>query len=141
MRNFLNTNDVFPILEMIRREIKRNDFENDRVYISNEPTEFSGNPDEVKSVELFRGSNPYDPDVIDSVIVTFADGSTENITLLRGANPPVPNTVPDHEYINNVLISGFVVELTNDFGSRRITGQLVRENGYGRIQRLDMTYA
>jgi hypothetical protein len=140
MRNFLNANDVFPILEMIRREIKRNQFESNRNYMISEPSEFSGTSDEVRSVELFRGSNPYDPDVIDSVVTTYADGSTETITLLRGANPPVPPTVDDHEFINNVLITGFVVEFASGYGSRTVQGSLVRENGYGRIQKLELTY-
>lgn len=140
MRNFLNTNDVFPILEMIRREIRRNDFENNRVYLNQEKAEYSGETDEVVSVEVFRGSNPYDPDVIDSIIVTFSSGATENITLLRGVDPPVPNTVPDHLFINNILVSGFIVQRTDGLGSRTITGRLIRENGYGKIERLEIDY-
>jgi hypothetical protein len=140
MRNYLNTNDIFPILEIIRREIKKNDFDRDRIFLGNEQ-EAAGNPDDVLSIEVLRGGNPVDPEIIDAVIVTYVDGTVETITLIRGANPPVPDTVPDHWYINKVMVSGFTVQVTSPYGSRTISGQLVRENGYGKVQRLDLTYS
>lgn len=139
MRNFVNTNEVFPILEMIKREINKNEFNNKRVFMD-EQGEFDGDPDEVTSVEVFRGGNTYDPDSIDSVIVTYGDGSTESILLTRGVTPPVPNTVPDYLYINNVLLTGFVVNIERGGQSKLVTGDVVRENGYGRITKLNLSY-
>jgi len=139
MRNYLNTNDIFPILEIIRREIRKNDFDKDRTFIGDE--NLYGNPDDVLSIEVLRGGNLFDPELIDSVVVTYVDGTTETITVIRGANPPVPDTVPDHWYINNVLISGFTVQVASPYGSRTITGQIERENGYGKVLRINLTYS
>lgn len=139
MRNFLNANDVFPILEMIRREIRKNDFNKDRIYLGDTSSP-KGSTDEVTSVELFRGGNTFDPEMIDSVVVTYEDGSTENIALIRGVSPPVPETVPDYEFINKALITGFTVQVDSQYANRTVIGEIVRENRYGKIQRLNLSY-
>jgi len=139
LRNYLNTNDIFPILELIKREIRKNDYDINRVYVDTD-TPAPVETDEVESIEVLRGGNTYDPEVIDSVIVTYVGGGMETITLLRGANPPVPNTVPDYEFINNVMISGFQVTVNSQAGSRTVQGEVIRENGYGKVSRIQMTY-
>ncbi len=125
---------------MIRREIRKNDFENGRVYGGGGTTTV-GNPEDVTSVEVLRGGNSFDPEMINAVIVTYADGTLETMTLIRGVNPPVPNTVPDYEFYNNALITGFEIESVTQIGGRKIYGQIVREGGYGKVERLNITYA
>lgn len=139
MNNFLNSNDIFPILEMIRREIRKNDFDRDRVFNGGDSAPV-GNSDDVTSVEVLRGGSTYDPEMINAVVVTYADGTLETMTMIRGVNPPVPHSVPDYEFINNALISGFEVEMVTPFGGRKVIGQIVRENGYGKVERLDVSY-
>jgi len=98
-------------------------------------------PDDVSSVEIIRGGNSYDTELIDSIIVTYLDSATDTITLMRGANPQVPNTVPDYQYINNAMLSGFQVESSSEYDNRVTTCELVRENGYGKVVKVNLSYS
>jgi hypothetical protein len=91
-------------------------------------------------VEILRGSSSYDPEMISAVITTYADNSVETLNLFRGITPTVPSTVPDHEFINNALISGFEINTSSTVSSTKIICQIVRENGYGKVERLNFTY-
>ncbi|QNR70420.1 hypothetical protein IAQ67_29140 (plasmid) [Paenibacillus peoriae] len=122
---------------MIRREIRRNNFNTNR----NGGEESLFDPDDVSSVEIIRGGNSYDPELIDSIIVTYLDTSTDTITLMRGANPQVADTVPDYKYINNAMLSGFQVESLSEYDNRVVTCELVRENGYGKVVKVNLSYS
>lgn len=123
---------------MIRREIKKNNFDQNRN--SGDSSQLY-DPDEVLSMEILRGGNAHDPESIDSVIVTYADTSVDTVTLLRGANPPVPNTVPDYKYINETMLTGFLLETVSEYVSRTTTCELVRENGYGKVTKVNLSYS
>jgi hypothetical protein len=141
LNNFLNSNDIFPIIEIIRREVRKNDFDRARVFNVGENTQQLGRADDVVSVEILRGSSSYDPELISAIITTYADNSVETLNLYRGITPPVPPTVPDHEFINNVLISGFEINVSSAVGGQTVICQIDRENGYGKVEKLNFTYA
>ncbi|MGG1263855.1 hypothetical protein [Brevibacillus laterosporus] len=125
---------------MIRREIKKNNFDTHRQY-PGQGGDLYGNPDDVVSLDVVRGGNSYDNELITALVIGYADTTVENITLLRGVVPAVPNTVPDHEFINKALVTGFRVEVISPYGSRQFTGEIIRENGYGKVLNLNLTYS
>lgn len=141
MLNFVNVNDVYPILELIQREIRKYHFDSTR------PSLYSTSPypmdsDDVVSVELVRGSD-YDPNLITSVVITYYSGTEEIINLHRGVDPPVPPTVENHEYINNVLITGATITRIPppDFGEQIVIyAELIRKDGYGPVEKINFSY-
>lgn len=134
MNNFRNVNEVFPILDLIRRELKKNNFDNDREYFDRLSENES---QDVKEVQVFRQSGGME--LISAVAITYFDGTFETLTLNRGLTPPVPDTVEDYDYINNHMLVGFEIEVKAPYGDKRLRGKTIREGGYGRITGLSMT--
>jgi hypothetical protein len=141
-KNYLNANDIYPILDLIRQEIRKNNFDRDRVdwgKASPIPTD----DDSVVSIEAVRGGSLYDPELITAIIVTYASGSSENVVLLRGASPPVHYSTPNADYINNVMIRGLTITYVPAGGGagKTIEVQLVRKDGYGAVEKVNLIYS
>jgi hypothetical protein len=142
LKNYLNANDIYPILDLIRSEIKKNNYDRDRVNWGKQEAPVP-DKDNVVSIEPVRGGSSYDPDMITAILITYASGATENVTLHRGYSPPVHRDVPNYDYINNVLITGITIQYVSGSGGAgsTVTIDLVRENGYGQVTKVNLTYS
>lgn len=96
---------------------------------------------QVESFEVFRDvENPIDPNVINRVVIVYRNGAVDNIVLRRGLEPPVDDSVPDSEYINNLMIVEVEIEtIFNDVVST-VIARIYREEGYGNFQRVELEY-
>ncbi|MCP8973173.1 hypothetical protein NMK43_08705 [Bacillus licheniformis] len=147
-RNYMNVNDVFPILDLINRKLKERkgttyNFEspllNDNAGSS--PSPLDSSQWQVESFEVIRdSSNTVDPNIIKEVIIVYRNGAIDTITLSRGLKPPVDDSVVDHEYINNLMIVEVSIE-TQLFGrSQEVVAKIIKENGHGNFQKVELTY-
>lgn len=146
MKNYLNSNDIFTILELIRSELKKYKFDIERESLATASDVIDEAidtitdtvvEDRVNNVEFFRNQN----DLINSVVVNYESGVIETIVFNRGVFPPISNH-PDEDYLNNVLITGFVVvNEAIDGTSTSIEGNVIRENGIGRFTKLEFNYS
>lgn len=145
--NYMNVNEVFPILDLIYRKINQGkgvsyNFESP---LLSDSSEYGGSLDssqwQVESFEVIRDTgNPVDPNAIKQIIIVYRNGAIDTITLTRGLNPPVDDTVPDAEYINNLMIVQVSIQ-TELFGrTQEIIANIVKENGYGKFQKVELTY-
>lgn len=147
-RNFMNVNEVFPILDLINRKLnqgKGTPYHLESPLFS-DGTGSGGSFDtsqwQVESFEVVRDTeNPIDPNVIKQVIIVYRNGAIDTITLTRGLNPPVDNTVPDAEYINNLMIVGVTITTELHGRTQEVVAQIFRENGYGKFQKVELTYS
>jgi hypothetical protein len=137
LRSYTNSNDIYTILDLIKKEIRKNNFDNIRNSESNFLDSNTDDIDRVVSREVFRGSNG----IINSIKVTYESDVTETIELFRGLTPPVSNTLPEHDYINNVMIVGARYTKTN--GSEEmgtVSLDIFREGGVGRVTKISYNY-
>lgn len=127
MKNFLNSNEIYPILDLIDKQITRDKNQANRSYFEQLP---DYDDHDVEELDVFRDTEGS----ITAVLTRYFDGTTETLTLNRGYDPPVPNTVPDYDYINNRLLMGYSLDIVSPtLGDKHIQATLKRENGYGRI--------
>lgn len=140
-KNHLNANDIYPILDLIRSEIKKNNFDRDRVDWGN-AEQVPIDDDQVISIEPIRGSSTYDPTLITAIVIKYVSGNAENVVLLRGAEPAVHASTPNAEYINNVMIRGLTITFVSNGGAggQTVTVTITRENGYGSVEKVELTY-
>ncbi|MDR4436162.1 hypothetical protein [Bacillus tequilensis] len=149
--NYMNVNDVYPILDLINRKLNQGKGVSHQFESPLLKGEVDGsisdsaalNPYQwqVESFQVERDtSNIIDPRVIKKVFIVYRNGAIDTISLVRGLDPPVPETVPDHEYINNLMI--VQVDIATQFLERTqgITANIVREGGYGDFKKVDLTY-
>lgn len=142
-RNYMNTNDVYPILDMINRKVNQGKGVSHQSVspIFNDDPVFDTSQWQVESFEVIRDTtNAIDPEVIKQVIIVYRNGAIDTITLTRGLVPNVPSTVKDYEYINNLMIVELEIETV--FGDRVqiVNGKIFKENGYGNFQKVELTY-
>jgi hypothetical protein len=145
MRNFMNVNEVYPILDMINRKVNQAKAQH---YHFDSPLLGGGQSDgidtsawQVESFEVTRDTeNTIDPSVIKQITIIYRNGAIDTITLVRGLVPPVPDTVQDHEYINNLMIVQVIIETTWNEKYQKVTATIYKENGYGLFQRVELTY-
>ena len=127
MQNFLNSNEIYPILDLIKGEIRRERSQGNRKFFKDLPDYDDHDVEEMQVLRDGEGS-------ISSVLTRYYDGTTETLTLTRGYSPPVPNTVPDWKYINTRLLMGYDLEIISpELGDKFIQGVIQRQDGYGRI--------
>lgn len=142
-RNYMNYNEVFPILDMINRKVDQmnnkgqnyhfeSPFLSDRLDTSNW---------QVESFEVTRDSgNTIDPDVIKQVTIVYRNGAVDTIDLQRGLNPPVGEEVQDHEYINNLMIVEVSISTKYLEYQQEVIARIYRENGYGLFKKVELLY-
>lgn len=136
-QNFMNANEVFPIIDLIRRELNKQGL-------------YAGNGDdlsvidrilpnpEVLNVEVIREMQDY-PALVTKVVYTYDNGTIEKLTIQRD---------------ESLLIYGFLIEIegrylvneeleaeTDITSFRTIQGTLIRENGLFKNLKLDYTRA
>jgi hypothetical protein len=123
-RNFVNSNEIYPILDLIRREMQKSGLYtggNDLTIINSAPVEPN-----VINVEARREMAGYSA-LVTSVVYTYDNGTIEVLTLERD---------------ENLIVSGFLIEITypsrineemeeeTDIASfSTVRGTIIRENG------------
>lgn len=141
-RNYMNVNEVYPILDMINRKVKQGkgttyNMESPLVSdVVTDPSQW-----QVESFEVFRDiENPIDKEVIKEIVIVYRNGAIDTVTLTRGLVPPVDGTVQDSEYINNLMITGITV--TTEYSEEVQTVQVIltKEDLYGKFKRADLIY-
>jgi hypothetical protein len=131
-QNFTNSNEIYPILELIRREMQRAG-----MYSGGDDISIirSKSAPDVISVETLRemASNPA---LVTTVVYTYDNGTIERMTLFRD---------------EKLIVSGFLIEIETskiineqleeeyDVGNfKSIRGTIIRENGL--FKRLNLEY-
>ncbi|MHA7967006.1 hypothetical protein ACX93W_23095 [Paenibacillus sp. CAU 1782] len=123
-RNFVNSNEIYPILDLVRREMQKAGLytgSQDTVSLANTPAEAN-----VINVEVRRELAGHET-LVTSFIYTYDNGMLEVLTLNRDEQN---------------LVDGFLIELTppprinteleeeTDIASfRSVRGTIIRENG------------
>ncbi|MFF2889458.1 hypothetical protein [Paenibacillus sp. NPDC057967] len=135
-RNFVNSNEIYPILDLIRREMQKSGIYtggDDLTIINKAPAEPN-----VKNVEARREMTGNEA-LVTSVVYTYDNGVIEVLTLFRD---------------DNLIVDGFLIELTyptrinaemeeeTDIASfSSIRGTIIRENGLFKNLELDYVRA
>ncbi|MDQ0166614.1 hypothetical protein J2S11_002518 [Bacillus horti] len=139
----MNTNEVFPILDMINRERNKKN----GIHLSgiggyaDQNNDYITDAWQIESLEIIRDAeNEVDPHVISQVAIAYRNGASEMITLKRGLTPPIDSNLPDSDYINHILIREVVIETSYQLGTSVIQAKILRENDFGSIQRVELEY-
>ncbi|MBD8498886.1 hypothetical protein [Paenibacillus arenosi] len=123
-RNFLNVNDVFPVLDLIRREMAREGLyssgNNQSVVLKSrlEPN--------VINVEVLRELTS-SPTLVTSVIYTYDSGTIERLMLERDESLIVTGFLIEIEHPSKV--NEQIEEETDIQSFSSIQGTIIRENG------------
>ncbi|MWV43094.1 hypothetical protein GRF59_05575 [Paenibacillus sp. HJL G12] len=136
-QNFMNANEVFPIIDLIRRELNKQGLyagSGDDLSVIDR---ILPNP-EVLNVEAFREMQDY-PALVTKVVYTYDNGTIEKLSIQRD---------------ESLLIYGFLIEIegrslvneeleaeTDITSFRTIQGTLIRENGLFKNLKLEYTRA
>lgn len=132
-RNFINSNEIFPILDLIRRELQKTGLYSsgdDLTIINNAQAEPN-----VINVEMRRDMAGY-ATLVTSVVYTYDNGTIETLTLNRD---------------EDLIVDGFVIEVAyparvneqfeeeTDISSfSTVIGTIIRENGL--FKNLELEY-
>ncbi|WP_237391640.1 hypothetical protein [Paenibacillus dendrobii] len=133
----MNANEVFPIIDLIRRELNKQGLyagSGDDLSVIDR---ILPNP-EVLNVEAFREMQDY-PALVTKVVYTYDNGTIEKLSIQRD---------------ESLLIYGFLIEIegrslvneeleaeTDITSFRTIQGTLIRENGLFKNLKLEYTRA
>ncbi len=132
-RNFINANEIFPILDLIRRELQKSGLysSGDDLTIINNTT---AEPN-VINVEARREMVGY-ATLITSVIYTYDNGVIEILTLIRNENLIVDGFVL--EISSPTVINEQLEEETDIASFSTVIGTIIRENGL--FKNLELEY-
>lgn len=141
-RNYLNVNEVYPILDLINRKINQGKGVNH--YYSpllNDERLFDTSQWQVETFEVIRDTeNAIDPLIIKEIVIIYRNGAVDSIILTRGLTPPVDSTVPDYEYINNLMIVGVTIHTVWMDREQTVTAKVIKDNGYGNFRKIELIY-
>lgn len=142
--SYVNVNEVYPILDIINRRLKQIGSRPNYLFFEspllNDSVPSKGDW-QVVSFEVIRDTeNPIDPNVIKEVVILYNNGAVDTISFTRGLNPPVDESVPEHEYINHLMIVEVTITTLYEGRSQSVTATITRENGYGLLQRVDLSF-
>lgn len=144
-RNYMNYNEVFPILDLIGRATSKGKgvtYDNSEGDGETQQSLWDTSNWEVETFEVIRDTeNTIDPNTIKQIFITYVNGATDTITLIRGLTPPVDKSVQDYEYINNLMIVAVSILTEFEESSQEALAVITKENGYGNFQRVDITYS
>ena len=135
-RNFTNSNEVFPIIDLIRREMRKEGLysgDSDNLLINREQVESN-----VINIEVAREMLEH-PALVTSVIYTYDSGLLERLTLDRDESLQVTGFLIEFE-ASSILNSDMEEEA--DIPSlSAIRGNIIRENGLFKNLTLDYVRA
>lgn len=134
-RNFTNANEVFPIIDLIRREMKKVGLYgggDDLTIVPNrkEP--------EVVSVEVLREMTSH-PSLVTTVIYTYDNGGIEKLSLERDDGLMVTGFLIEIE--QSSIVNEQLKEETDLHAFKAIQGSIIRENGLFKSLQLDYVRA
>lgn len=131
-RNFTNSNDIFPIIDLIRREMSKQGLYstgNDLAIISKDKREPN-----VIDIEVFR-ELPNNPELVTKVIYSYDNGTIEKLTLERDESLIVTGFLIEIEHPS--IINEELEEETDISAFTAIRGTIIRENGLFKNLKLD----
>ncbi|MCZ0835830.1 hypothetical protein O0550_10740 [Brevibacillus halotolerans] len=134
-RNFTNANEVFPIIDLIRRELKKGALYaggNDLTIVK------SRREPEVVSVEVLR-EMALNPSLVTTVIYTYDNGTIEKLSLERDESLIVTGFLVEVE--QSSIVNEELEEETDIQAYRAIRGSIIRENGLFKSLQLDYVRA
>lgn len=145
-RNFMNYNEVFPILDLIGRVQNKKkghvnfnqqaDGDGSTLGYIELPVDLRVVKMDIERDEL----NPVMAGVIIKLKIKYENGATAELDIYRGLNPPVSPAVDEADFINAVMITGLKMK-TKYQGMTEIMELAIRkENGYGTLLGIDVTW-
>lgn len=132
-RNFMNSNEIFPILDLIRREMQKSGMYSggdDLTIINNTPEEAN-----VIHVEARREMVGYEA-LVTSVVYTYDNGTIEILTLQRDEQLIVDGFIIEISYPTR--INEQMEEETDISSFSTVIGTIIRENGL--FKNLELEY-
>lgn len=122
-RNFVNSNEIYPILDLIRRELKKSG-----LYTGGDDLTIIDSPAEpnVINVEARREMAGYEA-LVTSVVYTYDNGTIEVLTLLRDESLIVEGFLIEISYPS--VINEELEEETDIASFSTVRGTIIRENG------------
>ncbi|MCR8982807.1 hypothetical protein [Brevibacillus laterosporus] len=134
-RNFTNVNEVFPIIDLIRREMKKGglyDGGDDLTIVQ------SRSEPEVVSVEVLREMTSH-PSLVTTVIYTYDNGAIEKLSLERDESLMITGFLIEVELSS--IVNEELEEETDIQAFKAIQGSIIRENGLFKSLQLDYVRA
>lgn len=131
-QNFTNSNEIYPILELIRREMQRAG-----MYTGGDGLTFlkAQKEPEVVSVEALREMATH-PALVTTVVYTYDNGTIERLTLFRDDSLIVTGFLIEIE--TSKVINQELEEETDISNFKAVRGTIIRENGL--FKRLQLEY-
>ncbi|MBM7110390.1 hypothetical protein SAM19_03793 [Brevibacillus laterosporus] len=130
-RNFTNVNEVFPIIDLIRREMKKGG-----LYAGGDDLTIvqSRSEPEVVSVEVLREMTSH-PSLVTTVIYTYDNGAIEKLSLKRDESLIITGFLIEVELSS--IVNEELEEETDIQAFKAIQGSIIRENGLFKSLQLD----
>ncbi|NKQ18579.1 hypothetical protein [Brevibacillus laterosporus] len=134
-RNFTNVNEVFPIIDLIRREMKKGG-----LYAGGDDLTIvqSRSEPEVVSVEVLREMTSH-PSLVTTVIYTYDNGAIEKLSLERDESLMITGFLIEVELSS--IVNEELEEETDMQAFKAIQGSIIRENGLFKSLQLDYVRA
>lgn len=145
-QNFMNTNEVFPILDLIGMAMNKRYGKPRFDYIGGGDADTGAaipiQPNlRVTKLDITRDTtNPVMPTVSKVLDIEYENGATAKMTIHRGLTPPVPSDVTNSDFINYVMITGLTMVTTYGSQTETMEVKIRKEDGYKSIQGLDVTW-
>lgn len=147
-RNYMNYNEVFPILDLIGRVQNR---KRGTANFNSGGGDVDGGDGvgaiylppnlRVTKMDVIRDdTNPVMSGVIVRLDIEYENGATAVLEIHRGLSPQVDSSVPDYDFINYVMITG--ITMTTKLGGQQEIMELVinKENGYGTLLGIEVSW-
>ncbi|MBG9773010.1 hypothetical protein [Brevibacillus laterosporus] len=130
-RNFTNVNEVFPIIDLIRREMKKGG-----LYAGGDDLTIvqSRSEPEVVNVEVLREMTSH-PSLVTTVIYTYDNGAIEKLSLKRDESLIITGFLIEVELSS--IVNEELEEETDIQAFKAIQGSIIRENGLFKSLQLD----
>ncbi|MGG4144836.1 hypothetical protein ABEW34_17105 [Paenibacillus algorifonticola] len=132
MNNFINANEIFPILDLIRREIKKTGLYKGGDDLS--IVDHAAEEPHVLSVDVLREMAGY-PALVTSVVYTYDNGTVEILTLER--NEQLIVVAFQIEIATAAVLNEELESETNIATFSTVRGTITRENGIFKNLKLD----
>lgn len=145
-QNYMNTNEVFPILDLIGLAMNKRYGKPNFDEISG--GDVSGGASfqlpmdlRVTSLRVDRDvTNPVMPTVVKVMNITYENGATAVLTIHRGADPKVPVGTSQEDYFNFVMIRGLHMLTSYQGQTEEMDVKILKVDGYKEMIGLDIAW-
>ena len=133
-RNFMNTNDVFPIIDLIRRQMKEDPqfFDVETMSSDVEENDSGGyiSLNEVDEMYVERDeSNKFDPTIVSKIVIVYVGGAVETLNINRGLDEEIPKSDPEYMYKKHVIVTSIDTTIAFEGSEINARASIIRENG------------